>query len=281
MTTVAYALGRPRPAPSRGGDCRAHELGPSSGGGGGYEDGYAGGYSGGAATPGRNVHGPHRFATTTNCQISNGMLRLTVGASGAAPSLAVEVQRRHIAIGDVYVDTYVDLYGGTLDPGTWLAAGTITIDSSLLTALLTAVQIVRISPEAVTLRLVAPVMADAFVTLRRGERMVRIQHGNTRGPQVSTNRRVRWTDSPSPTGATSYKRVEEAHGAGIEGIHRFVAALDTATVNAGAFSSTAAGVTTARFGAGVGTAGANDGAIDMHKQLRDTSRPKLITKRAA
>lgn len=254
MTTATYALGRPHPAALRGGDCRARDLNQA-----------------------RNVHGPHRFAASTHCQITNGLLRLTVGASGAAPSLAVEVWRGRVTVGDVYEDIYTDTYGGSIGTPAWFAVGTITIDSTLLTALLTAVRVVRITPEAVTVRLVTPVMADAFVTLRRGERMIHVQHGSTRAPTVSTSRRVRWTGSPSPTGTTSAQLVQEASPAvGLDGLFRFVGAIDTATVNASAFSSTASGVTTARFGAGVGTYAPRDGAFDLHNQLADASRPQLV-----
>ena len=254
MTTVAYALGSPRAAALRGGDCRARDL-----------------------DQGRNIHGPHRFAATTHCQISNGMVRATVNASGVAPALTVEAWNGGVTLGDVYVDLYSDLYGGSIAAGEWKAVGTLTIDSTLLTALLTAVRIVRITPEAATIRLVAPVMGDAFVTLRRGERQLRIQHGSTRAPTVSTSRRVRWTATPSPTGTTSTKRVEEVTpAAGLDGLYRFVAAVDSASVNAGDFSSTATGVTSARLGAGVALATTRDRPGDMHNQLADTSRPRLV-----
>ena len=77
MTTATYPLGRPPAAAKRGGDCRARDL-----------------------DQGRNVHGPHRFAATTHCQISNGMLRLTVGASGTAPALTVEARRGRVTVED-------------------------------------------------------------------------------------------------------------------------------------------------------------------------------------
>ena len=254
MTTVAYALGRPPAAELRGGDCRARDL-----------------------DQGRNVHGPHRFATTTHAQINNGLLRLTVGVAGADPSLTVEARRGRVTVGDVYEDTYVDLYGGEIGTPEWLAMGTLTIDSPSVAALLTAVQMVRINPEAVTIRLVAPLMADAYVTLPRGWRAVRIQHGRTRSPLVDIDRRVRWTASPSPVGTAAGARVEEVSPAvGLDGLHRFVACIDPATADAGAFSVTAPSVTTARFGAGIGTYADLDRANDMHHQLGDASRPRLV-----
>ncbi len=254
MTTVAYALGRPRPAPSRGGDCRAHDIDQE-----------------------RNVHGPHRFAATTHCQISNGMLRLTVGASAAAPSLTVEAWRGRVVINDTYVDTYTDTYGGDISTPAWFSVGTLTIDSPSVSALLTAVRLVRISPEAATIRLVAPLVADAFVTLHRGWRSVRIQHGSTRAPLVDTDRRIRWTATPSPVGTAYAGRVEEIVApVGLDAMSRFVAALDPVTTNAGAFSVTAASVTSARFAAGVGMETPKDRPVDIHRQHGDASRPRLV-----
>ena len=252
MTTATYPLGRPRPAAKRGGDCRARDL-----------------------NQGRNVHGGHRFAATTHARINNGLLRLTVGATGAAPSLTVEARRGRLVVGDVYEDVYVDLYGGSYSAPAWFAMGTITIDSPSVSALLTQVRIARISPESVTLQLVAPLMADAFVTLRRGERMVRIQHGSTRSPTVATTRRVRWTASPSPTGTATGARVEETTAA-VDGFFRFVACQGSATADAGAFSVTTSSLTTATFAAGVGTSDFGDRPADYHADLKDSSRVRLV-----
>lgn len=252
MTVATYALGRPHPAASRGGDCRARDLNQT-----------------------RNVHGPHRFAATTHCQITNGMLRLTVGASGAAPSLTVEAWRGRVTIGDTFEDVYVDGYGGTVATPAWMAMGTITIDSPAVSALLTAARITRLTPEAITIRLVAPLMGDAFVTLRRGERQVRIQHGSTRSPVITTSRRVRWTATPALVAVTRLTRVEEAWPA-VDGLRRYVGALGTVTPTASTFSAATASVSSARFGAGVGTSTIGDRTIDMHRQLCDISRPRLV-----
>lgn len=252
MTTVSYALGRPRSALSRGGDCRAYDV-----------------------TQARNVHGSHRFAATTDCRISNGMLRLTLGASGAAPALTVEAWRGALSIGGTYTDTYTDTYAGSTSAAAWVAMGTLTIDSPSVSALLTGVRIVHINAEAITIRLVSPLVADAYVTLRRGERMCRIHHGRTRPPFVDLDRRIRWTASPLPVGTAADGRVQEATPT-IDGFPRFVAALDAVTTNAGAFSLTASSVVSARFGAGVGTWALRDQPADLHSQLGDASRPLLV-----
>lgn len=252
MSAVSYLLGAPPAAELRGGDCRARDL-----------------------HQGRNVHGPHRFAVTTHCRISNGLLRLTVGASGAAPSLTVEAYRGAVTIGDLYVDLYSDLYGGTLSAPAWQAMGTITLDSPSLSALLTGVRIVRLTAERVTIRLASPLIGDAFVTLRRGFRAFSVQHGNTRRSVVTTTRRIRWTDTPSPVGTATTARVEETSPA-IDGFPRFVAALDLATANAGAFSMTTTATRRARFGAGIGTAAARDTPGDIHAQLADNTRARIV-----
>ena len=249
--TLTYDLGTPRSAEDRGGDCRARDLNQS-----------------------RNVHGLHRFAATTHCQINNGMLRLTVGATEVAPSLTVDAFTGHRSIDDVFWDTFDDVFPGSYSGSEWSAMGTITLDSSLLTALLTGVQIVRLTPERVTIRLISPVMADAYVTLRRGEPMIRIQHGATRAPLVSTSRRVRWTDT-GLTGSAGTGRVTETAPL-TNNFARFVAATGSASSNAGAFSVTSTGVTSAGFGAGVGTAEYGTTVADLHGQLADASRPLLV-----
>jgi len=252
VTVRSYPLGRPRSASQSGGDCRARDLSQV-----------------------HNVFGPWRFAATTHCRINNGLLRLTVGAAGATPTLTVEARRGRVVVGDFYSDTYSDTYGGSYSTPAWFAMGTLIIDSPSVAASLIAVRLVRISPEVVTIRLVAPLVADAFVTLRRGERHCRVQHGSTRAPLVVTDRRVRWTASPALDGTAYLGRVEETAET-ILGFRRYVGAIDSAAANAGTFSVTAASVTSARFGAGVGTPVTRDRPHDLHRQLGDTSRPRQV-----
>lgn len=252
MTIVTYPLGTPLPADQRGGDCRARDLDLA-----------------------RNVHGPHHFATTTHCRISNGILRATVLVSGAAPALTIEAYRGPVTIDDFFVDVYHDLYGGIADDNGWEALGTVTVDSPSVSALLTAVRLAHIDPERLTLRLVAPLMGDAYVTLRRGERMLRITHGNRRAG-VDIDRRVRLIDSPSPVGAAVAPSLIEETGGAVGDWVRFVASLDATTANAGAFSLTASSVVSSRFGVGAGTSDTRDTPADMHKQLRDSSRARQV-----
>lgn len=201
------------------------------------------------------------------------MLRLTV-VDGGAPALDVEVYRGAVTIGDTYSDTYEDTYGGSVSVPAWFAMGRITLDSPDASAVLTDVRMESINPDAVTLRLRAAAIADAFVTLRRGERMVRVQHGSTTHPApIAATRRIRWTASPSPVGTAFPGRVEEASAApGFDGLHRFVAALTPVSVDAGAFALASESTTTARLGAGIGVAGTLDRTLDLHRQLADATR---------
>ena len=250
MTAESHALGR-LVAASRSGDRpRARDL-----------------------DQGHNVyHRGYRFADTTHCQISNGMIRLTVGESGDVPTLHAEAWRGETTAGDVFDDVFDDTFGGSLSTPEWLDLGAIIIDSPSTATTLTAVRLIRISPFALTIRLVAPTMADAFVTLRRGERMVHIQHGSTRPPLVDIDRRVRL--EPAPSGASAVQRVQEDFAA-YQGFPRWIGAIDPATVNAGAFSLTAPSTISARFGVGAGTYGTADSPGASHAQLGNAARPRL------
>lgn len=252
MTAVSYTLGRPRPAGSRGGDCRAKDL-----------------------NQGRNVRGPHYFYSPSHCQICNGLLRITVGPGAAAPSLTIDAWRGRVVINDLLSDILSDTLPGEMSVPEWLPVGTVTIDSPSVSAVLTAVRIVRACAESITIRLVAPLMSDAFVTLPRGWRSIRIQHGSSRPPLTDIDRRIRWTASPSPVGTASEGRVEEMTPT-TPSFPRMIAAIDPVTANAAQFSLTAASVTTARFGAGVATYKPKDRPSDLHRQLGDASRPVIV-----
>lgn len=255
MSVEVHALGRPRAAAKRGGDCLARDLNQD-----------------------RNVHGGHRFAATTHCRISNGMLRVTVGAAGIAPTLTIEAMTGYRSTGDVYTDVYTDIYPGSYTALEWTAMGTLTLDSSLLTALLTDVRLVEVNPESVTLRLRAPVIADVFVRLERGETMLHIHHGSTRPPFVTTDRRIRWTGS-GLTGTAVTARVTESAPL-TNGFARFVLGRDTVTSNAGAFSVTAAGSRSAELAAGVASAGEWTSVDHLRQQAGDSSRAGIFVEMA-
>lgn len=250
MTVRVFPLGKPRPAASRGGDCRAHDL-----------------------RIGRKVQGPHRFYAPEDCQLRNGMLRVRVSAAGSVPTLTWEAYQGRRTVDDFYVDTYSDTYSGSTSTPVWVPVGALVIDSPSVSAVLTRVEMVDRDDEAVTVRLVVPAIGDVFVTLERGERLVHIQHGDLRQP-VDIDRRIRLTDSPSPVGSAFSTRVEESTSV-VSGFLRWVGSLDAATADAGAFSVTASSVTTARFGAGVATSELFDTPSSQHSQLGDSSVPVL------
>lgn len=259
MTAVLVAaLGTPSAADERGGDCRARDL-----------------------TQGINVHGPHRFAATTDCRIDNGILRVTVGAAAAVPTLTISAYTPGalLSAATTYDDTTVyddtTLYFDDIYEHAWTAMGSVVIDSASVSALLTAVRLVRITPEAVTIRLVAPLIADAFVTLRRGEPFVRIQHGSSRVPLVTTGRRIRWS-APLPTGVGHTGRVSEDTPA-VNESPRFIAAVTAGgTASGPSFQVNIPSVTSASFVAGVGnTTQARTTPADLHAQAYDASSPRI------
>ena len=251
MSVEVLPLGKPRAAAQRGGDCRARDL-----------------------DQGRNVHGGHRFVTTTHCRISNGMVRATVGATGIAPTLIVEAMTGYRSTGDIYTDVYTDVYPGSYTAKEWTAMGTLTFDSSLLTALLTGVRLVQVDAESVTLRLLVPVIRDVFVTLRRGVPYLHVQHGSTRPPFVTTNRRMSWAGS-GLTGAAGTGIVTETAPL-TDGFSRFVLGRDTVTANAGAFSVTATASRSAELAAGVASAGEWTSIEHLRQQLGDSSPAQMV-----
>ncbi len=253
MTARSYALGTPRPAALRGGDCRAFDR-----------------------RIGRKVQGPHSFLNPQDCQLRNGLLRLTVSAAGSVPSLAVEAHRGEMTVDDFYVDTYADVYTGSTSAKVWESMGTLVIDSPSVSAVLVGVEMVYRDDETVAVRLVAAAIGDVIVILQRGERSVHIAHGDER-IAVDTDRRLRWTDSPSPAGIAGATRVEEVTSV-YAGFFRWVGSLDAVTT--GAFSVTASSVTSARMGAGVATSELGDTAASQHSQLGDSSIPVLVVEEA-
>ncbi len=132
--------------------------------------------------------------------------------------------------------------------------------------MLTGVRVERIGPGAITLRLIAPDMGDAFVQLRRGERMLRIQHGDG---TLEMDRSVSLAGAGA--GTVTPGRVEELSAYNGD-LRRFVASIDDVTEDAGTFTLTAQDSTVARMAAGVATDELGDSASAMHGQLGDASR---------
>lgn len=206
----------------------------------------------------------------------NGLLRVRFSALATTPSVTVEAWRGRVIIEDFISDVVSDTIPGSYSEPAWIEMGAITIDSPSVAATIQGVKVWRCSAESITMRLIAPLMADAFLTLRRGWRSVYVQHGSSRYPLIADlDRRIRWTDSPSPVGTAYPGRVEEMSPA-TDGFPRMVGSLDSVTTNATDFALTATSVTTARFGFGVGTDAQNDRPADIHRQLGDATRGEIV-----
>lgn len=269
MTVRTYVLGHPRPARSRGGDCYAHDLRPDPITGEPHP-----------ITERPHVRGAnHTYREPEHCAFQNGLLRVAV-VSSFPPTLSLAVVRGRVIVDDFYFDTYTDLYGGSYSERAWVDAGSVVIDSPALGVVLTGVRLVDVNPEKVTVKLLAPLIGDAFVVLHRGWRSLRIHHGNPNlavPAPVAVTRRVRLIDSPSPVGSASAGRVEETSSV-ITGMYRFVASTDPVTTNASEFSVVSSAVVTADFGVGVGTDDPDDRPADLHRQLGDASRPMHLVR---
>lgn len=244
-------VGPLRPPAERGGDVRLRDL-----------------------SRGVDVRGPHVFTSSSFIRITNGLLRLDISGPGAVPAVTVSIRRGASIIDDFYSDTYSDTYTGTNVPAEWLGMGTVSFDSTLVVATVTG-RVVRCNREIATVRLVAPTVGDIFVTLRRGERMARVQHGTGRGGVVSVTRRIRWSASPALTGTVGSGRVQETTPA-YAGLRRFIVARQSCTADGATFllATTSARVT-ADFGFGVATDGLLDGVAEHHSQFLGQTKTKL------
>lgn len=250
--TATFPLGAPLSANQRGGDARARDL-----------------------AQGRDVRGPHYFAASADCQLTNGMLRVVVGDSGAAPSLTISTFRGPVPVGDAISDVLSDTLEGSIGTPEWFDMCSVVIDSLTIAPILTAVQLVRASPEVVIARLVVAAIGDVFLTLRRGEPVVHIQHGATRGWMVETARRVRVTD-PVMAAVIAPGRVEEPMPTE-DTLFRFVAAVDGATADGDAFSvTTPTMVRSALFVVGVGSGEPRLTPTDLHHQSAGVATRRAI-----
>lgn len=253
MPPTVLDLGTPLAPTARGGDVRARNV-----------------------VAARNIYGPHLFLTPGDLSISNGLLRLTIGGFGSIPSVLVSAYALGVQTGVATTYDAVTVYDSTtvyvddVFAHAWIAMGSIVFDSTSVSALLSNARLVHLTPERATVRLASAAISDVFVTLRRGERIVRIQHGSTRPPFVTIDRRVRW--APAPTGVAYSGRISEDTPA-IANSPRFIAARTPgATVSVPFFSVTVPAARTASFGAGVGTTGQHNSPAEMHAQLFDDTR---------
>lgn len=121
---------------------------------------------------GREVWGPrHPFAAPSDLLVTNGILRLNVGAAGILPYLSVSAFRS----------------------GRWREPGCIALAEASSQAVLERARIIRATPEQVTVQLEVRRLGSCFLRLRRRERMVRITWGR---PGDTGDRFVSWLGMP-------------------------------------------------------------------------------------
>lgn len=124
---------------------------------------------------GRAVYGPsHPFAEPSDLVLENGPTRWWLGSRGIVPYFTVMV--------------FVD--------GAWQQCGCVVLADETTGPQLDGARLVTVTPDRVTAALRVRDIGEVFVTLKRGERMLRVQHGSTRAPTVSTTRRIGWLGTP-------------------------------------------------------------------------------------
>lgn len=138
----------------------------------------------------RDVHGPHVYAATSDAQLRNGLLRVTVGPRGFRAYVAV-----HAFVA-----------------GIWEDIGTVTFGLSSADVLQT-VRLVRVTPEEGVLGLAVRNVGETLVTLRRGERMLRVAAGRGYGTQ---GLHARWLGTPPPDSTDALPQAAGVFGQGLD-----------------------------------------------------------------
>lgn len=120
----------------------------------------------------REVYGPaHPFRAPTDIEITNGVLRFWVGNARVTPFLNVSA----------------------FISGAWREVGCVQLAAAATTA---GARLVSCSPENATVAVDTFDGGTVFVTLRRGERMLRVQHGANRAPTLTIGRALYWLGTP-------------------------------------------------------------------------------------
>jgi hypothetical protein len=122
----------------------------------------------------REVYGPsHPFAKASDLMVNNGLVRFWSCPLGMIPFLHVQAYRN----------------------AAWRDVGYVVFSSSESQSL-TAIRLAALTPESATVVLVVQGLGEVSVSLRRGERMLRVQHGSDRFPLVTAERMVEWRGIP-------------------------------------------------------------------------------------
>lgn len=126
---------------------------------------------------GREVFGPsHPLVVPTDLVITNGLVRIWVGPRGLPPYVQVQA----------------------LAGGEWREVGYVHLAvPTSRSVVLASARLTRVTPEAVSVALSVRGQGDVTVTLRRGERMLQLEHGTTGPARVLAGRHVRWAGVPA------------------------------------------------------------------------------------
>lgn len=144
----------------------------------------------------REVFGSsHPFVATTDLVMTNGLLRLWVGPRLLPPYVQVQA----------------------FAAGEWREVGYVMVADPQGDEVLTSARLERVTPDAASIRLGVSGHGEALLTLRRGERMVRVHHGSSRAPRVGGYRRVQWAGLPPWSRLAAAAQGDGKFGKGIEG----------------------------------------------------------------
>lgn len=188
-------------------------------------------------TQAREVYGPsHPFAATSDLLLTNGLIRATLGNRGSAPSFAVSA----------------------FHSGAWASVGSLVLSGALM-----GVRIIRLTPDAMTVSLSIAGDGETHVTLRRGERGLRLVMGSDKTPSLSAARTITWASS-SASASSGGRRVGAADA---NGFLKSLLMLKSGFSDAAGFGITSG--TTPRFevGAFLARAATNEAAADQHNQF--------------
>jgi hypothetical protein len=211
---------------NRGGDCRAYDV-----------------------TQAREVYGPsHRFATTADCIITNGLLRVVFVARGVTAGFEL----------------------WAFQGGQWVDMGLVTFGNGSVPLL--NVYLRRCTPDEVSVRAFCDLTGGGTFTLKRGERMVRCRLGNDRPPYGATGGSL-YANSGTFAASSGGRRVQTAFDA--NGFKKVLMALHP--ISDDGSQGIKLTTTATQFDAGIALARSvsNDDVADQHTQFVGSAHQEL------
>lgn len=139
----------------------------------------------------REVFGPsHPFERTSDLLVTNGMVRFWIGNRGLIPWLNVAAFRS----------------------GEWREMGVVSLAPTA--GALAGARLIRCTPDEATVALSVRTTGAVHVTLRRGERMIRLGIGPERSPSTSYARTLAWDAMPPTLARSSVSSAAGRFGSG-------------------------------------------------------------------